>query len=116
MSAGEVLYLRSALLQAAVNSFRPQVMLVDKHPLGVKKELRSALKVQRDTGGRAVLGLRDILDDRATVLQEWAAHDLPAKVEQYYDEVFIYGHRNVYDPINQYGFTRSMIERTRFCG
>jgi len=43
IGSADLFVLRSALLKAAVKSFRPDVMLVDKQPLGVKKELQPAL-------------------------------------------------------------------------
>src|SRR5260221_11635612 len=39
----EIRALRSALLLTAVKSFRPSVVLVDKHPFGVSGEFRPAL-------------------------------------------------------------------------
>lgn len=108
--------LRSSLLAAAVGAFRPQVMLVDKHPLGAGGELVAALEALRGVGGRAVLGLRDILDDRATVLREWAAHDLHACIAEYYDRMLVYGQRVVLDPLREYDFPAAAAARTHFCG
>src|SRR5216683_5112020 len=68
----DLLALRSALLTAAVQSFRPNVMLVDKRPLGIGGELVPALAALREIGGAAALGLRDILDDVANVRSDWA--------------------------------------------
>ena len=41
---------------------------MDKHPFGISGEFRAALSAVRKFGGRTALGLRDILDERATVL------------------------------------------------
>jgi predicted glycosyltransferase len=116
ISATDIFALRSALLTAVVESFRPTVMLVDKHPLGAGGELRPALDALHAMGGRAVLGLRDILDDRTTVLDEWARHDLHTRIAEHYDQVLVYGHRSVFDPIEEYDLPTSVAERTRFCG
>jgi len=116
ISCADILAVRSALLTAAVESFRPAVTLVDKHPFGASGELRPALEVLRAAGGRAALGLRDILDDRVTVRSEWARDDLPGRIAQYYDRVLVYGHRTVFDPIEEYNLPGSIVERTRFCG
>src|SRR5215471_10863943 len=35
LSSAQIRHVRSALLQAAVESFRPSVVLADKHPFGV---------------------------------------------------------------------------------
>jgi predicted glycosyltransferase len=112
----EIRDLRSELLHAAVKSFRPNVVLVDKHPLGAKGEFRAALDELREVGGRAVLGLRDILDEPAAVRPEWAAYHMQTRIEEYFDLVLVYGERSVFDPVAEYGFLPAVAERTRFCG
>ncbi len=116
ISTSQIRALRSALLLATVKSYRPTVVLVDKHPLGAGGEFHAALEKVRTYGGHAVLGLRDILDERETVLQEWAPENLQAAIAEFYDLVFVYGHRSVFDPIAEYDFSPAVIERTRFCG
>jgi len=111
----EIIGLRSKLIAAAVAGFRPDVMLVDKHPFGPGGELRRALTALRAHGGRAVLGLRDILDDRATVLGEWPA-GFQRRVAAAYDRVFVYGSRAVFDPMAEYDFPPAFSQRAQFCG
>ncbi len=108
--------LRSALLKAAVESFQPDVLLADKHPFGVGEELLPALEAMRSLGGRTVLGLRDILDNRQTVLKEWATRDLANRIPRHYDRVFVYGSQAVFDPVSAYDFPAPLAERTVFCG
>jgi predicted glycosyltransferase len=112
----EIRALRAALLLTAVKAFHPSVVLVDKHPFGISGEFRAALDVLRRFGGRAVLGLRDILDERQTVLKEWAPHNLQKRIARYFDLVLVYGHRAIFDPIAQYDFPSALAARTRFCG
>jgi predicted glycosyltransferase len=112
----ELYGLRSRLLAAAVESFRPDVVLVDKHPIGVKGELRSALAIHRSRAGKTVLGLRDILDHPAVVRKEWAAHNVNSLIQEHCDRVLIYGKRRVFDPVRAYGFPSSVARRTTFCG
>lgn len=112
----DIVELRSSLLKAAVLAFRPQVMLVDKHPLGVCRELCPALEVLRASGGRAILGLRDILDDEATVMREWFQGGLLEWIPRYYERVLVYGQRELYDPIARYRFPSWLADCTQFCG
>ncbi len=112
----EIRALRSELMLAAVKSFRPRVILVDKHPVGVGEELLPALDALRRTGGRAVLGLRDILDSQTAVRTEWVAQKLDQRIEQYYDLVLVYGHPNIFDPVAEYAFPPPVSARTRYCG
>lgn len=108
--------LRSSILRAAVESFRPDVLLVDKHPFGVGNELLPALEALRQRGGRTVLGFRDILDDPHTVVSEWSRHDFARRVPQYYDRVLVYGSREVFDAVSAYDFPLALGEKTMFCG
>jgi predicted glycosyltransferase len=116
ISASAIRSMRSALLTATAKSYQPAVTLVDKHPFGAKGEFREALEFLREAGGRAVLGLRDILDTPETVAREWGAHGLLDLMSGYYDQVLIYGEQTVFDPISAYYFPREVAERTRFCG
>ncbi len=112
----EIRALRSGLLEQAVKSFHPAVVLVDKHPFGAGGEFRAALEAVKSSGGCAVLGLRDILDERAAVLKEWSPERVQDQIADYYDLVLVYGARAVFDPIRQYGLPAPVAERTRYCG
>ncbi len=113
--ASDILKLRSALLLGATRSFRPGVMLVDKHAFGASGEFHAALEAVRSQAGRSVLGLRDILDEPAAVAQEWGKGHF-ARILDYYDEVLVYGDRAVFDAAVEYDFPSAMAERTHFCG
>jgi predicted glycosyltransferase len=116
MAPEEIHSFRSSLLLAAVKSFRPDLVLVDKHPFGASGEFRPALEAARSLGARTVLGLRDILDDATTVLRQWSADRFQELILENYDRLFIYGDRNIFDPREQYQFSPALAERTRFCG
>jgi predicted glycosyltransferase len=103
-------------LHAAIDSFRPRVILVDKHPFGALGELTQSLHMIRDYGGRAVLGLRDILDEPGRVKNEWASQDFFSKVNSFYDLVLVYGERSVFDPVNEYQMPDEVAQNVRFCG
>lgn len=112
----EIRALRSALLLAAVKTYRPTVVLVDKHPFGAKGEFRDGLEKLHALGGSAVLGLRDILDDPPVVLKEWSVRHMQERMLKCYDLVLVYGQRSVFDPVTEYQFPSSLADRTRFCG
>jgi predicted glycosyltransferase len=112
----DVRAVRAKLLAAAVDSFRPAVLLVDKHPLGAGGELVPALEAARATGARAVLGLRDVLDEPAAVAAEWGGHGLFERIVEYYDRVLVYGQSDVLDPVREYGFPEAVAAITLFCG
>ena len=112
----DVRSVRASLLLAAVNSFRPTVVLVDKHPLGVGGELEPALERTRAAGAGAVLGFRDVLDDPAAVHAEMRERGLFAQIARYYDRVLVYGQPDILDARREYGFPEEVAAMTRFCG
>jgi predicted glycosyltransferase len=116
VSPADIHRIRSGLLAGSVAGFQPDVMLVDKHPLGAGGELREALAIHRHQGGAAVLGLRDILDDPATVRAEWGEHQLGRCIADNYDRLLIYGQRGVFDPVSEYGLPVELEARSLFCG
>jgi predicted glycosyltransferase len=112
----DVRSVRAQLLAAAVESFLPAVVLVDKHPFGVGGELLPALEAARAAGACAVLGLRDVLDDPATVRAEWHGEQVFEQISEYYDRVLVYGQPDVLDPRRAYAFPDAVAALTRFCG
>lgn len=108
--------IRADLLRSVVGGLQPDVILVDKHPLGAGGELREALELNRRQGGAAVLGLRDILDEPAAVRVEWERHDLGRRIGEIYDRILIYGQKGVFDPVMEYGLPAQLEDRTSFCG
>lgn len=91
--------MRTAVLHAALASFRPDVLIVDKHPRGFRGELEPALDAVRAHGARVVLGIRDVLDDAHTAAREWREAEGAAALAAWYDEVWVYGDRDVHDPL-----------------
>lgn len=112
----DVFELRSDLLRAAVRSFRPDVLVVDRHPLGINGELELALEIHRARGGRALLGLRDILDEPARVRAEWERTGMDAAIDEYFQHILVYGCREILDPVREYAIASSIASRIRFCG
>ena len=108
--------LRSSLITAATRLFAPDVLLADKHPLGVHRELEGALELVAARGGRSLLGLRDVLDEPATVRAEWAKGGVLPAIARHYDRVLVYGCRDVLDPAVVYGMPSELARRLRFCG
>jgi len=94
-----IIAMRQAVLHAALASFAPDVLIVDKHARGFRGELEPALDAVRHAGGRIVLGLRDVLDDAATAVPEWKEARTARALKNWYDEVWVYGDPLVHDPL-----------------
>jgi predicted glycosyltransferase len=107
--------LRAETMRVALQAFSPDVLIVDKHPLGLGGELVPALDALRG-GTRCILGLRDILDRPDRVRREWVAAGSEAAVREHFDEVWIYGDPRVYDLVEQCSFGPAVRERARYTG
>jgi predicted glycosyltransferase len=104
------------VLAAAVELFRPEVLLVDQHPFGPGGELGPALEIVRASRGQAVLGLPDVLDDASGVELEWRARGLFERIPEYFARVLVYGQPDVLDPVQDSAFPDALARITSFCG
>jgi predicted glycosyltransferase len=87
-----ILALRSQVAKATALAWDPDVVVVDKLPLGLGDELLDALTALRRNGrARIVLGLRDIEDDPAAVRLRWEQAGTKQVLRDLYDEVLVYG-------------------------
>ncbi|HCE72701.1 hypothetical protein KQ247_11445 [Ruegeria pomeroyi] len=99
MGIDEVTDLRSGLIRGAAERYDPDILIVDKEPTGFRGELLPTLDcLQRRGRARLVLGLRDVLDEPEVLAAEWARKGAVAATERFYDEIWVYGLRSVYDP------------------
>lgn len=116
--SAEIKRTRAAVLEQTVLGFRPDLMIVDKRPGGVDGELVRTLEALERRGAptKLVLGMRDILDDperTSVTLRRNGSFEL---IDRFYDEVWVYGSREVFDPVTEYRFPESVARKTRFCG
>jgi predicted glycosyltransferase len=113
----DVLRMRSLLLDTALVSFDPDLFVVDKVARGVHGELDLALTALREHGRtRTVLGLRDVLDSPVVARREWEAACTTEAVRDLYDEVWVYGDRTVYDPVEEYALPNEVTRKLVFTG
>ena len=118
INARHALDIRKNIITATAKTFQPQLFIVDKEPLGLRKEVLPTLKwLQRsrpDT--RAILGLRDIMDDAATVKKDWQDKGVYEILQNLYSEIWVYGNREFYDPIKEYDIAESISQKMYFTG
>ena len=110
--------IRKNIITATAKTFQPHLFIVDKEPLGLKKEVLPTLQWLRrcrpDT--RSILGLRDIMDDAASVKKDWKEKRVYQHLEQLYSEIWIYGIQDFYDPIEEYEIAETISRKMYFTG
>ena len=118
ISITETLELRQNLICEAVKTFRPQLMLVDHSPIGVKGELRKTLLwlKRHNPMCQIVLGMRDIIDEPQAVLATWHAESIHQVLESTYHRIFVYGAPEIFDPVTEYRFGASSRAKTSYTG
>ena len=110
--------IRKNIITATAKTFQPHLFIVDKEPLGLKKEVLPTLQWLRrcrpDT--RTILGLRDIMDDAETVKKDWREKKVYDHLEKLYSEIWIYGIQDFYDPIEEYEISDAISRKIHFTG
>jgi predicted glycosyltransferase len=110
--------LRSSLILSAVKSFDPDAFIVDKAPLGMKREVYPALEFlhAERPSTLTVLGLRDVMDDPSRIRLNWREGGISSAIENFYDTILVYGPREVYDPLPEYGLSAATLRRCHYVG
>jgi len=118
IEAKQALKIRTDIIKATAKSFQPDLFIVDKEPLGLKREVLPTLKWLKrhlpDT--KTVLGLRDILDDSTVIQKDWKQKKVYRYLESLYDEIWVYGERDIYNPIEQYLIPDTVKDKVFFTG
>jgi predicted glycosyltransferase len=116
--SAEVKRTRCAILENAVLGFAPDLMIVDKRPAGVDGELMDTLRALRrlNPSTKLVLGMRDILDEPERTRRSLEGNGSFEIIEEFYDEVWVYGLQSLFDPVKEYGFPARVARITQFCG
>jgi predicted glycosyltransferase len=116
MKIDEMVRLRGAIIAATAREFAPDLLIVDKEPWGFRQELAETLRDLRRRGTRIVLGIRDVLDDEDALSAEWERKNAVAAIEEFYDEIWIYGIPEICTPLSGLGLSPAMQERIYYTG
>ncbi|MBC2737363.1 MAG: glycosyltransferase [Desulfobacteraceae bacterium] len=110
--------IRKNIITATAKTFQPHLFIVDKEPLGLKKEVLPTLRWIRRClpHARTILGLRDIMDDAETVRRDWWKKNVYENLDKLYSEIWIYGNKEFYDPITEYAIPESVKRKMLFTG
>lgn len=110
--------MRRDILLAAARNFQPDFFIVDHAPGGLQGEAIATLRHIKESfpETKLIVGLRDIMDEAATVRKSWAREGVYELLDDAYDLIFVYGNRTFYDVAAEYGFSPVAAEKTRFVG
>jgi len=118
INARHALNIRRNIIVATAKAFQPDLFIVDKAPMGLRREVIPTLKwlKRRLPRTRTILGLRDIMDDAASTKHDWQEKGVYEVLDQYYSEIWVYGNRDLYDPVAEYAIPEGTSRKMIFTG
>lgn len=112
----ETLAMRSSIIRHTADIFDPDMLIVDKEPLGLRGEMRPTLDLLRARGTPLILGLRDVMDDPGALETEWERKNAIPALHEYYDEIWVYGLPQICDPLAGLDLPASVRRRMVYTG
>ncbi len=108
--------LRAAIIKHTAEHFDPDVFIVDKEPWGLRGEVKETLEMLKARGTPLVLGLRDVMDEPELLGPEWERKKVLPALQDLYDEIWVYGVKEVCDPYFGLEIPASVRLKTRYTG
>jgi predicted glycosyltransferase len=109
--------MRAEIVASVARNVRPDALVVDHSPAGLKGELVPALRELRSSAHtRLIVGLRDVLDEAPRVRASWRREGVYELLEDVYDLVLVYGDPRVYDVVSEYRLSPRVARKTRYVG
>lgn len=112
----ETLQLRESIIRHTAESFDPDLFIVDKEPWGLRGEVQKTLEMLKARGTPLVLGLRDVMDEPAHLAPEWERKNVLPALRDIYDEIWVYGLKEMCDPFEGLRMPASVRMKTRYTG
>jgi len=112
----EAVRIREELILSTAHSFQPDLFIVDKEPTGFRGEVMRTLAMLRENGTRLVLGVRDVMDEPAYLVPEWQRKGAGEALNRCYDEVWIYGLKQIYEPLAALDLSPQILANTHYTG
>jgi predicted glycosyltransferase len=112
----ETLRMRQSIIRHTAETYRPDIFIVDKEPLGLRGEIEDTLSYLKTRGTTLVLGLREVMDAPNLLEAEWARRDVMRKIGLFYDKVWVYGPPDFYDPLTGLDVPSAVGAKMKFVG
>lgn len=100
----ETLSIRRKIIKSAAKTFQPDFFIVERDPFGPHDEIQRILSSMREhlPKTKIIWGLSDVIGDPEMVRREWSRDDFYRMLEQYCDEIWVYGEQGIFDQISNY--------------
>ncbi len=116
MDVQDTIAMRRSIIRHTAETFEPDIFIVDKEPMGLRGEIEETLSDLKARGTTLVLGLRDVMDAPHLLDAEWKRNDVMGKIDHFYDEIWVYGPPDFYDPLTGLDVPESVRAKMEFVG
>ena len=116
ISIRQAMAIRSSIIEHTAEAFQPNIFLVDNVPLGLRNEIQKTLRMLKRRGTELVLGVRDVINDPAVVTEEWMRPRVFSALQNYYDRIWVYGLRELYDPFEGISLPDRIMDKVSYTG
>jgi predicted glycosyltransferase len=116
MNIDETIRMRASIIRHTADIFDPDLVLVDKEPLGLRGEMGETLQRMKRRGVPLVLGLRDVMDEPSLLAPEWKRKKVLPALRDIYDEIWVYGLPQLCDPLAEIDLPQSVRRKMVFTG
>ena len=112
----DTLAMRESLILQTAELFDPDIFIVDKEPMGLHGEVEKTLVAMQMRGCKTVLGLRDVMDSPELLAEEWREKEVLSKIAALYDDVWIYGPEDFWNPLEGLPVPERVEKKCRYTG
>jgi len=112
----DTLAMRASIIRHTADIFDPDLMIVDKEPLGLRGEVEETLHLLKRRGVPLILGLRDVLDEPGLLVPEWERKNAIPALRDLYDNIWVYGLPQLCDPLEGVDLSRSVRRKVTYTG
>ncbi|MBB4103291.1 glycosyltransferase family protein [Allorhizobium borbori] len=112
----ETMAIRKSIIRHTAETFQPDIFIVDKEPLGLRGEVEETLQILKERGTTLILGLREVMDAPHLLDAEWKRNDVMQKIGALYDDIWVYGPPDFYDPLTGLDVPQSVRDKMHFVG
>ncbi|MCB1389708.1 MAG: hypothetical protein KDK12_11300 [Rhodobacteraceae bacterium] len=112
----DTLEMRRAVIHHTAASFDPDLLIVDKEPLGLRGELETTLRMLRGRGTTLICGLREVMDSPEQLAKEWTRSEMVRKMSELYSHVWVYGPKDFWNPLSGLDIPAAMERRVTYTG
>lgn len=116
IDVADTIKMRRSIIRHTAETFDPDFFIVDKEPMGLRGEVEETLEYLKGNGTELVLGLREVMDAPRLLEAEWKRTNVMAKIDKYYDSIWVYGPPDFYDPLTGLDVPPSVRARMEFVG